>query len=131
RRIAACFPDATTPYDALLDEYEEGMTTAQVAAVFGELREALVPLVAESSSRRVDDAPLRGPFPVEQQRDASARVLAAFGGGADSWRLDVSMHPFASAPGLGDVRLTTNFHADDLNSLFGTMHEFGHGIYEG
>ena len=130
RRIAACFPDAATPYDALLDEYEEGMTSAQVAAVFAELSDALVPLVADLSSRRVDEAPLRGPFPVEQQRAASAHVLAAFGGGVESWRLDESMHPFASAPGLGDVRLTTNFHPHDLNSLFGTMHEFGHGIYE-
>ena len=130
RRIAACFPGAATPYDSLLDEYEEGVTTAQVTAVFDELRETLVPLVAEVSSRPVDDAPLRGPFPVEQQRAASARVLAAFGGGTESWRLDVSMHPFASAPGLGDVRLTTNFNPADLHSLFGTMHEFGHGIYE-
>jgi carboxypeptidase Taq len=129
RRIASCFADAATPYDALLDEYEEGMTTAQVAAVFAELREALVPLAAEASSRAVDHGALRGPFPVDRQRAASAHVLAAFGG-ADSWRLDVSMHPFASSPGAGDVRLTTNFHADDLSSLFGTMHEFGHGIYE-
>jgi carboxypeptidase Taq len=130
RRIASCFPDAATPYDALLDDYEEGTTTAEVAAVFEELREALVPLVAELGSRPVDDAPLRGWFPVEQQRVASARVLAAFGGGTGTWRLDESMHPFASAPGLGDVRLTTTFHPHDLSSLFGTMHEFGHGIYE-
>ena len=129
RRIAACFPNAATPYDALLDEYEEGTTTAQVAAVFAELRDALVPLAAEAAARAVHETTLRGPFPVEQQRTASARILAAFGG-AETWRLDESMHPFASSPGAGDVRLTTKFHADDLSSLFGTMHEFGHGAYE-
>jgi carboxypeptidase Taq len=89
-----------------------------------------VPLVADVSRRAVDDAPLRGPFPVAQQRAACLHVLAAFGGGTDAWRLDESMHPFASAPGLGDVRLTTSFRPHDLSSLFGTMHEFGHGIYE-
>jgi carboxypeptidase Taq len=126
---AACFPEAATPYDALLEDYEEGMTTTRVADVFRELRATLVPLVADLAGRRVDQAALQGPFPIEQQRTACARILEAFGG-ADSWRLDETVHPFASAPGLGDVRLTTKFRTSDLTALFSTMHEFGHGIYE-
>jgi carboxypeptidase Taq len=129
REYAACFPEAATPYDALLEDYEQGMTTARVAEVFTELRRALVPLVSELAERRVDEAALRGPFPVEQQRAACARILEAFGT-AKSWRLDETVHPFASSPGLGDVRLTTKFRTTDLTALFSTMHEFGHGVYE-
>jgi carboxypeptidase Taq len=128
REYAACFPDAATPYDALLEEHEEGMTTARVAEVFAEVRTAVVPLVAEVGVR-ADDEALRGPFPIEQQRAACARILEGFGG-AESWRLDETVHPFAMAPGLGDVRLTTRFQAGDVHALFSTMHEFGHGIYE-
>jgi carboxypeptidase Taq len=130
RRYAACFPDVATPYDALLDEFEEGMTTERVAEIFGELRPALVSLVAEVRDRQVDPAALRGPFPIATQKEACSRILGAFGVPEGSWRLDETVHPFASAPGLGDVRLTTNFRAADLNALFSTMHEFGHGVYE-
>jgi carboxypeptidase Taq len=129
REYAACFPEAATPYDALLEDYEQGLTAARVTEVFGELRAALVPLVEELATRRADEAALRGPFPIERQRSACARILEAFGG-ADSWRLDETVHPFASSPGLGDVRLTTKFRTSDLTALFSTMHEFGHGIYE-
>jgi carboxypeptidase Taq len=129
REYAACFPEAATPYDALLEDYEEGRTTACVAELFEELRAALVPLVAELAARRVDEGPLRGPFPVEQQRAASESILDAFGA-AQSWRLDETVHPFAMSPGPGDVRLTTKFARTDLTALFSTMHEFGHGIYE-
>jgi carboxypeptidase Taq len=129
RQYAACFPEAATPYDALLEDYEEGMTTARVAEVFEKVRAALVTLVAELGSRSVDETALRGPFPIEQQRAACASILEAFGA-AESWRLDETVHPFAMSPGLGDVRLTTKFSTTDLTALFSTMHEFGHGVYE-
>ena len=129
REYAACFPDAATPYDALLEDYEEGMTTARVAEVFAELRDVLVPLVGSLAERPVDEAALRGPFPVERQRAACVRILEAFGA-AGSWRLDETVHPFAMSPGLGDVRLTTKFQTGDVHALFSTMHEYGHGIYE-
>jgi carboxypeptidase Taq len=129
REYAACFPDVATPYDALLEDYEQGMTTARVAEVFAELRATLVPLVAELAGGAVDKAALGGPFPVEPQRVACARILEGFGS-AETWRLDDTVHPFASSPGLGDVRLTTKFRTSDLTALFSTMHEFGHGLYE-
>jgi carboxypeptidase Taq len=57
-------------------------------------------------------------------------VLAAFGWDESSWRIDETPHPFASKLGAGDIRLTTHTDAGDLTSLFSTMHEFGHGVYE-
>jgi carboxypeptidase Taq len=126
-RYIECFPKTETPYDVLLDEYEEGMTTAEVQRVFDRLKEVLVPLIANRADGGAD---LAGPFPVERQQEASRRVLEAFGYDPARWRIDETPHPFASKPGEGDIRLTTHTDAGDLTSLFSTMHEFGHGVYE-
>jgi carboxypeptidase Taq len=49
----------------------------------------------------------------------------------NGWRLDDTVHPFAIGIGAGDVRLTTRFDSDYWpTSLFGSMHECGHGLYE-
>jgi carboxypeptidase Taq len=129
-RYIECFPETEDPYDVLLEDWEEGMTAARVAEVFEELRAGLVPLVERLRDRPVDDAFLRGPFPVERQKEASRRVLEAFGYSSGEWRMDETTHPFASNPGRGDVRLTTHYDVSNLHSLFSTMHEFGHGVYE-
>ena len=57
-------------------------------------------------------------------------MLRRFGYTDDEWRLDQTAHPFMTTPGHGDMRLTTNYRPDDISSLFATMHEFGHGVYE-
>ncbi len=130
RRYIECFPETAEPYDVLLEDWEEGMTCARVTAVFDELRAGLVPLIERLGDRPVDDAFLRGPFPIAAQQEASRRVLAAFGYSDDQWRVDETPHPFAMKPGSGDIRLTTHYDETNLNSLFSTMHEFGHGVYE-
>jgi carboxypeptidase Taq len=127
-RYIECFPETAEPYDVLLGDYEEGMTTAEVARMFDRLKEELVPLVAGNREQDVDE--LRGPLPLSAQDEAGRRVLAAFGWDESSWRIDETPHPFASKPGFGDIRLTTHSDENDLTSLFSTMHEFGHGVYE-
>lgn len=129
-RYIECFPATDDPFDVLIEDYEEGMTAARVAAVFDELRDGLVPLVARLSERDVDDAFLAGPFPVAAQQEAGRRVLDAFGWTESDWRVDETPHPFAANPGRGDIRLTTHYDGATLHSLFATMHEFGHGVYE-
>jgi carboxypeptidase Taq len=129
RRYIACFDPAEHPYDVLLEDYEQGMTTAQVAEIFAELKGALLPLIAEATDGDAR-AVLAGPFPLDVQRRASRLVLDAFGFSDDVWRLDETTHPFAGSPGLNDIRLTTHYDERDLHSLFSTMHEFGHGVYE-
>jgi len=130
RRYIECFPATAAAYDVLLDQYEEGMTAEQVVRVFDRLKGELVSLVERHREDALDDAPLRGPFPVAAQYEAGDCVLEAFGFEKQSWRLDETAHPFATKPGLGDIRLTTHTVETDLTSLFGTMHEFGHGVYE-
>jgi carboxypeptidase Taq len=129
-RYIECFPETDTAYDVLVEDYEEGMTTTEIGEVFDRLKGELVPLVELRRRDPVDDAPLRGPFPVTLQQQAGRRVLEAFGAEDATWRIDETPHPFASKPGVGDIRLTTHTDENDLTSLFSTMHEFGHGVYE-
>src|SRR5206468_10203576 len=79
KRYIECFQPVDEPYDALLDDFEPGMKTAEVRAVFEELKAGLVPLVADIADRAdaVDDSMLSGDFPVERQQQLEAVVLHA------------------------------------------------------
>jgi carboxypeptidase Taq len=125
-----CVADgAAERYDVLLDDYESQTTTAEVRTLFEELKPPLVELIAELRERDVDDSFLHGDFPPDRQRALALEVTDLFGHRPDSWRIDPTEHPFASGPGRDDVRITTNYHPDSLESLFSTMHEYGHGLY--
>jgi len=96
RRYSACFPEADHPYDPLLDDFEPGMTTADVRATFERLRDGLVALVARAP--RVDGSLVHAAFPEDGQRRLTATVLRAVGAREeDGWRLDIAVHPFATA----------------------------------
>ena len=133
REEAEALGYADTPYDALLDDYEQGETTARVARVLGDLREALVPLVraiAESPSRP-DATILTRPFPVSEQEMLGRKAAAAIGFDFEAGRLDVTAHPFCCTMGPRDVRLTTRYDERSFgDAFFSTLHEAGHGIYE-
>jgi carboxypeptidase Taq len=125
-----CVADgAAERYDVLLDDYEPQTTTAEVRTLFEELKPALVELIAELREREVDTSFLYGDFPPDRQQALAYEVTELFGHRPDSWRIDPTEHPFASGPGRDDVRITTNYHPDSLESLFSTMHEYGHGLY--
>jgi len=125
-----CVEDgAAERYDVLLDDYEPQTTTAEVRTLFEELKPPLVELIAELRQRDVDDSFLHGSFPPDRQVALAHEVVDLFGHRPDSWRIDPTEHPFASGPGRDDVRITTNYHPDSLESLFSTMHEYGHGLY--
>lgn len=132
RRYIACFEAADEDYDVLLDDFEPGRKTAEVRAVFAELREGLRPLIAGVAERAdaVDDSCLHGGFPVERQRALEREILGAFGFSDRSWRLDETTHPFQSKSGPDDIRITTRRREDTIRSIFSCMHEFGHGLYE-
>jgi carboxypeptidase Taq len=130
-RYVECFPRPDETYDVLLDDYEPLMKTADVREVFDELKRELRPLIKEiGEAGEVDASFLEGEFDVSAQRDFSMKVLRAFGYTDEEWRLDQTAHPFMTSPGGGDIRLTTNFRENDVSSIFGSMHEFGHGVYE-
>jgi carboxypeptidase Taq len=125
-----CVADgAAERYDVLLDDYEPETTTAEVRTLFEELKPPLVELIAELRQRDVDTSFMHGDFPPERQVALAQEVVDLFGHRPDSWRIDPTEHPFASGQGRDDVRITTNYHPDSLESLFSTMHEYGHGLY--
>ena len=133
RRYIDCFDDVECAYDPLLDDYEPGARTADVARLFAELKaelRALISAVAEHGNR-VDTAFLNGPFPIDRQRELVAWLLGLMGFDPAGWRLDDAVHPFAAGFGNQDVRITTRWDEHYLStSLYGAMHECGHGLYE-
>ncbi len=130
RRYVECFPKTDEPYDVLLDDFEPEMKTAEVTRIFDEIKAELVPLIAELRDREVDDSFLFGHFPLDAQVALDHEVVDMFGHRPDTWRIDPTEHPFASGAGIDDVRITTHYYEDSLKSLFSTMHEYGHGLYE-
>lgn len=121
-----------TPYDALLGQYERGMTTAQVKAIFDAHRPPLVDLIqAISEADQVDDSMLHQPFDIDKQKRFALDIVKQFGFDFDRGVQDVAVHPFCTSFSVNDVRITTRFEENFLNpALFGMMHEAGHGMYE-
>jgi carboxypeptidase Taq len=122
-----------SPYDALIDEYEPGATTAEITRVFAGLRAELVPLISGIINSR-NKAPreiLERDYPVEQQEAFGKAVASRIGFSFEAGRLDVTTHPFCSGMGPGDCRITTRYNPRHFNdAFFGILHEAGHAIYE-
>jgi carboxypeptidase Taq len=121
------------PYDALLDEFEPGASSREIAATFASLREDLVNLVAEiqASSRRPDVSLLSRSYPLEAQKQFVESAARAIGFDFEAGRLDIAAHPFCSGMGPGDCRLTTRYNERHFpGAFFGVLHEAGHGLYE-
>ena len=133
RQEAQALSNGGKLYDALLDEYEPGETSAHLAGVFAELRDALVPLVQAigASGRRPDLSILEREYPVPAQEAFGRAAAAAIGFDFEAGRLDVTTHPFCSGIGPGDTRLTTRYNVHDfVDAFFGVLHETGHGLYD-
>jgi carboxypeptidase Taq len=105
------------------------MTTKQVRRIFDYLKEHQAPLVKEVAAQNDEELPIHD-FALEPQKVFELEVLRAFGFTDDAWRLDPTVHPFASGTGITDIRLTTRYFSEHMGGLFGSMHEFGHGLYE-
>lgn len=118
-------------YDYMIDKHDPGMSAAVISKLFGELKEALVPLVRQitASPIKAKRELLRG-FPVTGQQAFLREVTEKLGFNYRRGRIDVSLHPFCSGSGA-DIRMTTRFNEDEpLDSLFSSIHETGHGLYE-
>jgi carboxypeptidase Taq len=131
RRYIECFDgDFDEPYDAALDDYEPGMKSVEVRSLFAYLKEHQAPIVKEVADAEPLPTPPERAFPLELQKTFELEVLRRFGYDESAWRLDPTVHPFATGGGTQDVRLTTRYFGDNLDGLFATMHECGHGLYE-
>jgi carboxypeptidase Taq len=132
RRYAALFAPYDHVYDALLDDFEPGMKTAEVKAIFEALRPQQVALIQAISERpQVDDSFLHQPFDEAKQWEFGMEVVQKFGYDLSRGRQDKAAHPFTTSFGVDDVRITTRFMPDYFSSaFFSTTHEGGHALYD-
>jgi carboxypeptidase Taq len=132
REYASFFAPYEHVYDPLLDEFEPGMKTAEVEAIFRSLRPGQVELVRAIQERpQVDDSFLHQPFDPQKQWDFGVQVITDMGYDWKHGRQDKTVHPFTINFGIGDVRITTRILPDYIASaFFSTVHEFGHALYE-
>jgi carboxypeptidase Taq len=132
RRLAECFPGYTHIADPLVDFSDYGMKTSDIRRIFGELRARLVPIVRAITSRPpADDRCLRHNTDVTKQLAFGLQVIERYGYDMKRGRQDMTHHPFMTKFSLGDVRITTRTRQNDLtDSLFSTLHESGHAMYE-
>jgi carboxypeptidase Taq len=133
KEMAEYFGYEDEKYDALLDKYEHGMKTAEVRAIFNAAKEALVPLREEVDARadQVDDSIVHQEFPIAKQKEFARYIAEAVGYDFSRGHLGTVVHPFATSFSKDDARITTRWYPDFLNpSLFGTLHESGHAMYE-
>src|SRR4051812_2413784 len=116
-RYIACFdgaPEFAHPYDVLLDDYEPGLTTAELTGLFATIQDELVPLVSAAAAAGEHGRVFPGHFPEADQKALANELLKAVGYDPEHWRLDPSVHPFARSMAHTDVRLTTRWEEDDL-----------------
>tara|TARA_B100000029_G_scaffold198492_1_gene196657 strand:- start:100102 stop:101595 length:1494 start_codon:yes stop_codon:yes gene_type:complete len=121
------------PYDALIDEYEPGITTKQVIAIFDSIRDPLVDLVnnIQKSHFRPRTDFLEKNYPVKNQQQIASHLAKIMGFDFESGRIDISAHPFCTNMGINDVRLTNRYDKNlPTQSLYGIIHEVGHALYE-
>lgn len=127
------WPEGGEMYDALLDGFEPGMTTAEVTRTFAALRGGLTPLIRAVAESGVtpDTAWQSARIPIGRQVAFNRSVVERMGFDMSAGRMDVSAHPFCEGIGPGDTRLTTRYAEDQLfSALSATMHETGHALYE-
>lgn len=122
-----------TPYGAMLDAREPGLTVEQLEALFNDIKSWLPQMIQEVQENRKDiDAtivPLQTPIPIEKQ-DAIGRFFAQVWGYDPEGRLDIAPHPFSGMV-KEDSRITTHYSVDNYEkSVFATIHETGHSRYE-
>lgn len=122
-----------TPYDYLLDDYEEGITSADLDRIFGECKDRLVPLLKkiQASPKQIRTDFMSRKVTEEQQKALAYKVLNYMKYDLNRGILATSEHPFTSEMNVDDVRITTHYYEDAFaSSLYSIIHEAGHGLFE-
>ena len=132
RKFAGYYDADKAPYDALLNEYEEGMNMETLDEFFAQLRSAIVPLLEKvQAAPQIDDSFLHQNFPLEGQKKYAEYLMEVLGLDRRYCGIAESEHPYTTNFNNKDVRITTHYHEDHVTfSIFSVIHEGGHAIYE-
>ncbi len=132
RKFAGYYNPDMEPYDALLNEYEEGMTTAVLDAFFARLRSTIVPLLEKIREKQQPEPSfVNDCYPVQLQRDFSDQLMEFMGLDRRYCAISETEHPFTTNFNNHDVRITTHYYEKNmLPSMFSVIHEGGHALYE-
>ncbi len=132
RKFAGYYNPDMEPYNALLNEYEEGMTMETLDAFFAQLRSAIVPLIERIQQKeQIDNSFLHKSCPVEIQRKFSDYLMEVLGLDRAHCGIAETEHPYTTNFNNKDVRITTHYYEDNLaSSMFSVIHEGGHALYE-
>lgn len=119
-----------SPYDALLDDYEPGLTAKKVEELFTPLSKSLAALIGQIKGRPMPRLP-EGNYPIPIQKQLNEEIARMLGYDLAAGRLDESAHPFTTGFGPRDVRITTRYDEKDFwGGIGSTIHETGHALYE-
>jgi len=130
RRKAGYLGFKDKPYDALLDLYEEGLTTAALTTMFNNLQPHLVAMVERAKNMNWPQLEIKDDFALAGQVEFSEKILALIGYDFTRGRQDKSAHPFSTTISHHDRRVTNRFNPRSLEFIFSALHEGGHGLYE-
>lgn len=132
RKFAGYYNEKLAPYDALLNEYEEGLTMKTLDAFFAQLRETIVPLVSKIQNTKPINAEfLNKNYPIEKQREFSDYLMDVLGMDRNYAGIGETEHPYTTNFNNKDVRITTHYYENALDSsMYSVIHEAGHAIYE-
>jgi carboxypeptidase Taq len=135
RKMADYLGYKDSPYDALLDQYEENLTVKTVEPFFAEIKEPLKNILSKtlSSPKYLKDDPLEfAKYDKSKMVLLNEKVLKTFWPEYQkNFRLDISSHPFTTSFSNTDTRITTWYHDTDFaRSLLAVIHEFGHALYD-
>lgn len=123
-----------SPYDALLDDYEPGLSSMQVQEILAEVKDFIISLVAKIKDSRVyiDRTFLKGSWPIEQQKYFAKMVISKLGFDLEAGHMSISPHPFCDSLHPTDTRITVRYRETDFveQCLMSAIHEAGHGMYE-
>ncbi len=119
-------------YDALIDQFEEGMTQEIIDRVFGDLRKELVPLVDEVTKRpQPDHSKFAFRVPVHVQKEVCRFLVEYMGMDMNRFSMGETEHPFTTSMNMDDVRVTNHYREDAfIEPIFSAIHEGGHAIFD-
>ncbi len=132
RKFAGYYQPQMDPYDALLNEYEEGLTAKTLDVFFAKLREGIVPLITRiRQAEQINAGFLHKTYPARIQREFSSYLMDVMGMDKAHCGIAETEHPYTINFNNKDVRITTHYYENNLViSMFSVIHEGGHALYE-